>query len=85
MYLIPTAQLGKPDPSSFTSPSKTTLMSKLFYHDIMVTYSPGTEVFKFRIRKKECNPEMCGYDSIKRVSALDCFGLPKKRGHRPHV
>lgn len=28
---------------------------------------------------------MCGCDSIKRVSALDCFSLPKKVGHRPHV
>lgn len=51
----------------------------------MVTYSPRTEVFKLRIRKRECNPEMFGYDSIKEFSVHDSLGLPKMVGHRPDV
>lgn len=59
-------------------------MSKIFYHDIMVAFSPGTEVFTLVIRKRNCKPDMFGSDSIKGFSAHGCFGLPQKVGHRLH-
>ena len=85
MYLIGRAQLERSSPSSCNGPSKPTLASELFYHDITVTYSPRTEGFKLRVSKKECNPEMFEYNSIKGFCARDYFGLPQKGRHRPHV
>lgn len=58
---------------------------ELFYHDIMVPYSPETEGLKLRFRKREYHPEISGNDSIKGLFAHDCLGLPEKVGHRPCV
>ena len=57
--------------------------SESFY--IMVPYSPESDGFKLRFRKREYNPEISAYESIKGLSDQDCLGLPDKGGQRPRV
>lgn len=67
------------------APLRLFFVFKLFYHDIIVTYFPGTEACKLRIWKGECSPEIWRHDSIEGFSAHNCFGLQKKVDHRPCV